>query len=314
MSDCVFLTQADEQYLLDSQRGSRFQRESRLAVTLFVVSALTVLGCANKSARGGPVYVGKNVSVDQRVSADHIDHGLWDQLLHKYVDQRGKVAYAPWAAHAGHVRALDAYLAILSTADLSKPASREAQLAFWINAYNAVTVKGILREFPTDSIRNHTSKFGGYNIWKDLQLIVGGKAISLDAIEHQVLRKMSEPRIHFAIVCASHSCPKLLSEAYVADRFEEQLAKSTADFFKNPENFRYDSARGRFELSAILDWFGEDFGSNPSALLKTISAWLPTPASQQAAASGQGRVSYLDYDWSLNERATLPEVDANPAK
>ena len=74
--------------------------------------------------------------------------------------------------------------------------SREEQLAFWINAYNAVTVKGILREFPTDSIRNHTSKFGGYNIWKDLLIFVGGQPYGLEQIEHDVLRKLGEPRIH----------------------------------------------------------------------------------------------------------------------
>jgi hypothetical protein len=256
------------------------------------------------------VYVGQNVAADQRVSMDDIDHRLWDQLLHKYVDQRGGVAYQPWVAHAGHLRALDAYLGMLSTADPQKPASRSAKLAYWINAYNAVTVRGILREFPTDSIRNHTSKFGGYNIWKDLQLIVGGSSISLESIEHQVLRGMGEPRIHFAIVCASHSCPRLLNEAYVPDRLDSQLTTNSRDFFRNPENFRYDPSNGRFQLSAIIDWFGEDFGANNSARLQTLAPFLPTPDSQQAATRGEGRISYLKYDWSLNDRSTIPTPSA----
>lgn len=291
----------------------RLRAQFGVAPALAACCTFVILGCAIGPASGGPVFVGRKVPPQQRVSVDQIDHGLWDQLLKRYVDPQGRVAYGPWSENESHRLALDAYLDVLSTADLTKPASRESQLAFWINAYNAVTIKGILREFPTDSIRNHTSKLGGYNLWKDLQLIVGDSAVSLDAMEHKVLRTMKEPRIHFAIVCASHSCPKLLNEAYVANQLEEQLAGSTAEFFKDPENFRYDPTNNRFQLSAILDWFSEDFGSDKAARLKKIAAWLPSNASRQAAASGQGRVSFLDYDWSLNGRSTLPQIDQTPA-
>ena len=153
-------------------------------------------------------------------------------------------------------------------------ATREAKLAFWINAYNAVTVHGILREYPTTSIRNHTAKLFGYNIWHDLQLYVGGTAYSLDTMEHQILRKMSEPRIHFAIVCASIGCPRLLNEAYTADRINEQLEINSKDFFARAQNFRYDQSKKQFYVSAILDWFGEDFGNSQAEQLRRISTMV----------------------------------------
>ena len=123
---------------------------------------------------------------------DQIDHRPYDALLHKYVDGDGYVNYRAWHASSEDRAALRQYLIQLSRASASLPASRESQFAFWINAYNAVTLEGILQEYPTDSIRNHTSKLGGYNIWKDLPLLVGGKAYALETMEHQVLRKMGD--------------------------------------------------------------------------------------------------------------------------
>ena len=142
-------------------------------------------------------------------------------------------------------------------------------LAFWINAYNATTIEGILQVYPTSSIRNHTAKVAGYNLWKDLPLLVGGKPHSLDAMEHQILRKMGEPRIHFAIVCASVGCPRLMNEAYTPDRIEEQLALNTRDFFSRSQNFQVDQS-GVMHVSSILDWFGEDFGPTQQAQFTEI--------------------------------------------
>ena len=249
---------------------------------------------------GNPVYLGAKASAD--VSIDKIDHDRWNQLLAKYVDHEGMVGYRSWKANTADIQLLDQYLQHLSSASPRAAASKEAKLAFWINAYNAVTIRGILREYPTTSIRNHTPRLFGYHIWKDLQLYVGGVPYSLDSIEHQTLRKMSEPRIHFAIVCASIGCPKLLNEAYVADRIEEQLEANAEDFFSRQRNFRYDVQAKRFELSSILDWFDEDFGNNPKQMLKRIAVWLPTQEARAAAKSGSVSVSYLDYDWSLNQQ------------
>ena len=270
------------------------------ALATFAIS----MALAEPCIAGNKVAVGANVPSSRQVSIDQVGHGAWDALLKSFVDQNGNVDYRSWKQSAADQRALDAYLSQLSSANPNAQATREAKLAFWINAYNAVTIKGILREYPTSSIRNHTAKLIGYNIWDDLLLTVGGKSYSLNQMEHEILRKMGEPRIHFAIVCASISCPRLLNEAYTADQLEQQLTMNSRNFFANQRNLRFDSSRQHFQLSSILEWFGEDFGANQAAQLRTIAPFFPQGAAQQFASQGRGSVSYLDYDWGLNDQAT----------
>jgi hypothetical protein len=251
---------------------------------------------------GATVFVGQRTT--GRASIGSVDHSSWDKLLRKHVDYDGYVNYKSWHASSSDRQSLSVYLNTLSKVNPQASASRDAKLAFWINAYNAVTIHGILREYPTSSIRNHTARLFGYNIWKDLQLYVGGRAYSLEAIEHQTLRKMNEPRIHFAIVCASVGCPRLLSEAYTATRVQQQLEINAKDFFGRAQNFRYDARSRRFHLSSILSWFDDDFGSGQDAQLRTIAKWLPDKTSQAATRSGSGSISYLDYNWNLNDQSS----------
>ncbi|MCH8924406.1 MAG: DUF547 domain-containing protein [Planctomycetes bacterium] len=256
-----------------------------------------------KSCTAERQTIGTIVPADQRVAIDEgIDHGVWDGLLKKYVDQRGFVDYTAWKASAADTDALKRYLATLSAADLTKDASREGRLAFWINAYNALTIHGILEKYPTNSIKDHVSRFGGYNIWKDLLLTVGDKKYSLEGIEHEVLRKMGEPRIHFAIVCASIGCPRLLAEAYAPLKIEQQLDVNTRAFFADRAKFDYDAGSGTLHVSPILKWFAEDFGRDQAERLRTIAPYLPDQVSRELAAGGSARVKYLDYDWNLNDR------------
>lgn len=255
----------------------------------------------SRNAWGGKkIFVGKSPPPSP-VSMNDINHQSFDVLLHKYVDKNGMVDYRRWKASPKDLAALDEYLDHLSTADPKKQATREARLAYWINAYNSVTLRGMLDVYPTTSIRKHTATIYGYNIWKDLLLRLGnGTSISLDDIEHQRLRKMSEPRIHFAIVCASMSCPRLLDEAYVASRIDDQLESNSRDFFSRRQNF--EQRDGRFYLSKLLDWYGSDFGSDLSAQLKAYAQWLPTESTRQQAVGGSVGVRYLAYDWSINEQ------------
>ena len=230
-------------------------------------------------------------------------HESWDELLRRYVDADGFVDYTGWKQSSEDVRRLDEYLAALSRADEARDTTKAQRLAFWINGYNAVTVRGILREYPTTSIQNHVARVWGYNIWRDLKLIVGDHRYSLGEIEHAVLRKMNEPRIHFAIVCASRGCPRLLNEAYSAERLEEQLSRNTLAFFADPTKCSVYAERHELRLSPILNWFSADFGSSTPAVLQRIANWLPESA-QAVARSKDIRVKYLDYDWSLNDQAT----------
>jgi len=243
------------------------------------------------------IYVGTRSKAS--VAVENVDHSTWNQLLQKYVDDDGLIAYKDWHGNQHDRKALEEYLNQLSDAGSGPSTPKSARLAFWINAYNALTVYGILREYPTSSIRNHTSRLGGYNIWEHLQLYVDGTPHSLNQIEHEILRKMKEPRIHFAIVCASIGCPRLLNKAYIPERLEEQLEANARDFFTRPGNFQ--SEPGRIQLSSILKWFAEDFGPDRNNQQATIAQWLSDEAAQQMI-NPDTKISYLDYDWALNER------------
>lgn len=274
----------------------------RFALANIAILFATIVA-ADVCLAGTKVNVGQNVPTGQQVSMDQIDHQPWDGLLKRYVDSNGMVAYAQWKQSAPETQMLNDYLASLSSANPSAQASPAAQLAFWINAYNALTVYGILREYPTTSIRNHTAKVIGYNIWDDLLLNVGGKAYSLNQMEHEVLRKIGEPRIHFAIVCASIGCPRLLAEAYTAEQLDAQLTTNSQAFFANSANFQYIPNQRKFQLSSIMEWFGGDFGSDQTSQLSKIAPYLPTREAQDAAMAGSVTVSYLEYDWGLNDQA-----------
>ena len=152
-------------------RGKRVSAGIAIVVVLAAISVIV----GNAVYAGPKVHVGRTCGEPNRPSLDQVDHAGFDVLLMKHVDDQGMVSYAAWKASAADMQALDDYLARLGCVDLSKETSAKGKLVFWINAYNAVTIKGILREYPTTSIRNHTARFG-YNIWKDLLLIVDGKS------------------------------------------------------------------------------------------------------------------------------------------
>lgn len=276
-------------------------RRNLLRTCLLVLATVAALAVIDSELVADEL-VGRRWSPTERVSYDEVDHRLLDRLLKKYVDQDGMVNYRAWHANSEDRAALTQYLAELGKPDANKRSTKSAQLAYWINAYNGLTIEGILRVYPTTSIRNHTAKLIGYNIWKDLKLISGDQEISLDEIEHQVLRKMNEPRIHFAIVCASRSCPRLLNSAYTADALERQLADNTRDFFSRPQNFRIVSANRTLRLSSIISWFGSDFGKTQSEQLRYLAPYFPERGKRLVAAGGY-RIQFQDYDWKLNEQS-----------
>lgn len=279
--------------------ASRYRWLAAMAVTAVVGVAAYFWMAGDSLAK--PVVVGTNVPPSDRVAFDDIDHDRWSELLQAYVDEEGLVDYRSWHATEDDIARLDAYLSHLSAGDSKAESTREATLAFWINAYNAVTVKGILREYPTTSIKDHTPLIG-YNIWKHLLLQVGDEPISLNDIEHEVLREMKEPRIHFAIVCASIGCPRLLNEAYMAETLDEQLTANAEHFFTQDRNFLIDGRNNTVYLSSILKWFAEDFGENSAAQTKAISPYLPNDQVRQVLTNPGVQVEFAEYDWKLNEQ------------
>ena len=213
-------------------------------------------------------------------------HQLWDELLEKHVSDNGNVNYKSFKTD--HKKLLDYVyvLSIIYSQGRFQSFSKEEKLAYWINAYNAFTIDLILRNYPIKSIKNIKDPWD-QRLWK-----LGDKWYHLNDIEHQILRKMDEPRIHFAIVCASYSCPKLQNEAYTHENIEAQLTKATKEFLHDPE--RNNISQNNLELSKIFQWFAKDFKQNGS-LIDFLNQYSDIKISAKA------KKSFKDYNWDLNE-------------
>ncbi len=212
-----------------------------------------------------------------------VDHKSWDRLLHSFVDEKGNVDYRGFKKDS---ETLNQYLEQLGSNTVNENWSREKKLAYYINLYNAATVKLILNNYPLASITDINKP------WDKAWIKYGGEFISLGEIEHKILRKMNEPRIHFAINCASYSCPKLLNEAYTKDKLDEQLDRATKDFVNDPS--RNIISENRVELSKIFKWYKKDFENNGS-LIVYLNKYL------KSSISPDTKIEYLKYNWSLNE-------------
>lgn len=250
------------------------------------------------------VVIGRPAADIPRVALDQVDHKELAALLGKYVDAQGLVAYGRWKATPADMAALDQYLAHLGAVDVDASEHRNAKVAFWINAYNAVTLKGILEKYPTSSIRNHTAVVGAYNLWTDLLLPVDGREYSLEDIEHGVLRgQLQEPRIHFALVCAAKGCPPLRNRPYTAAGLDDELADNARRFFARPQSFGADAARRVVYLSEIFDWYGADFGSTQAEQLQRLRPYLPNAESLSWIENADVTLKYTKYDWALNDQS-----------
>ena len=188
--------------------------------------------------------------------------------------------------------------------------TRPQQLAFLINAYNAFTVEKILTRWPKlKSIRDFGSFIG--NPWKDEFFTLLGRPMTLDGIEHDTIRApgaYDDPRIHFAVNCASIGCPMLREEAYVAARLDAQLEEQTARFLSDRSRNRYDPASAKLLISKIFDWYGKDFSrgwkgtdSVPQFLARYADRLADTPRERDRIRAQEVPVAFLDYDWALNE-------------
>lgn len=218
------------------------------------------------------------------------DHSAWSAILQRHVDDDGRVAYRDLATN--DAAALDAYLAVLATAD---PASwpRDEQLAFWLNAYNAVIFRAVLDGHSAESL------FGRYRMFWRYRRVVAGEERTPDDIENRIVRPMGESRIHFALVCASASCPKLMRRAWQAATLDADLDEQTRRFVNDPVRNRIvPTARGA-ELSAIFDWYDEDFGGSDDALRAYVARVADEPA-RSYLTEQRPELDFLDYDWTLN--------------
>lgn len=249
----------------------------------------------------------------QTQTFDH-NHAPWTTLLKKHVvllrgGQASQVRYAGFAADRAPLKAyLDSLSAV--TAEGFAKFTPTQQQAWLINAYNAFTVELILSKYPDlKSIKDLGNLLS--SPWKRKWVPLLGSTVSLDDIEHGMLRqrgRYDEPRIHFAVNCASVGCPMLREEAYAADKLEAQLAQQTQRFMADRTRNRFNPKRGQLELSRIFDWYGEDFRLGHRGLTSVTGfaamhadLLADAPADRERVRQGQLEISFLDYDWALND-------------
>lgn len=228
-------------------------------------------------------------------SQSKISHELFDGLLKKHVTTEGKVSYKGFIKDS---ITLNQYLNLLSkTPPDPKTWTKQEQMAYWINAYNAFTIKLIIQYYPIKSIKEIGSsiQIPFVNSPWDIKFIsIGQSKIDLNDIEHGKLRKsFNDPRIHMALVCASKSCPILLNHAYDPIKLDQQLDRQTKAFFADP--FRNRISPDKPHLSAILNWYGVDFTKNG----RSVSTFVNTYS--QIKIKPSAKILYLEYDWGLNE-------------
>jgi hypothetical protein len=221
-------------------------------------------------------------------------HQIFDELLKKHVSNDGLVNYKGFIEDK---EKLEKYLDLLSNnAPDRQKWSEDQQLSYWINAYNAFTIKLIVDNYPVKSIKDLDPKVSiplVNTVWHIKFFKIGGKDASLDEIEHKILRKeFDEPRIHFAINCASVSCPKLLNEAFIPENIDFQLDKVAKSFINDPS--RNKIRANSIEISQIFSWFKGDFTKNGS-LIDYLNKYSNVKIGPNA------KISHLNYDWSLNE-------------
>lgn len=246
-------------------------------------------------------------------SADEFNHADWDVLLKRCVVTTGNggSTSVDYACFTQDSPALDAYLGRLSvvSAKSFEALSRDTRLAFLINAYNAGTVQLILGAYPElESIRDLGSFLR--SPWKKDLVSLFGKTLSLDDIEHGMIRKpgsYDDPRIHFAVNCASIGCPALRREAYSGALLEQQLEEQTRQFLGDRSRNRL--TNGRLEVTSLFKWYEDDFeqgwrgaASLPEFLARYASDLGLSKDEVSALNSGSLDIIYLDYDWSLNSQ------------
>lgn len=228
---------------------------------------------------------------------DH-QHASWTSVLSEHAMDDGFRYEALHHSRGG----LDEYLAQLADVQTTDSWTRSERLAYWVNAYNAYTIDLVLANYPLTSVRD-IGPFRSWGFLKPVVRVPGRRIrINLYALEHWILRRrFSEPRIHFAINCASVSCPVLAPQAYRASDLDEQLERAATEFIRDPRRNRIDPATDSFQLSALFRWFRRDFGGTEAAVRAYVARYLPGETAAWVKES-EPSLDYLEYDWSLNDQ------------
>jgi hypothetical protein len=261
-----------------------------------------------------------SLELGTREADEKFSYQKYSKVLKTYVDERGKVNYRELKEDKKEMKVFLEKLGKLEPEEYQSW-SDEERISLWINAYNALTLKVILDHYPLKGFSFRTRKYPRNSIrqisgvWDKIKFPVMGKEITLDNIEHKILRQeFKEPRIHMALVCAARGCPPLRQEPYKAEMLIEQLDDQTRRFLSESKNFLIDNEQRLVYLSAIFKWYGKDFiGSyqpltgfkkhnrKERAVLYFISLYLQEE-DRKFLEEGSYKIKYLNYDWTLNEQ------------
>ena len=297
-------------------------KQNTSKIGLIVILALFLVSLLIQPAQNSFTIISYGL---EEVKTDSFDHSYatYNSLLNRYV-KNARVNYEGFIASRAE---FETFLRALGSVDENDFESwtEEQRLAFWINAYNAFTIKAIIDHYP---IKRSFTLVGIFyapsdsilqikGVWTKLQFRALGNMVTLDEIEHQILRKkFNEPRIHMAINCASISCPDLRNEAYTPEKLEEQLADASINFVNNPDKGVYvNEQSGKVKLSKIFKWFGDDFINNygskklfnnyslkENAVLNFTSEYIESEEVKEYLMNNKLKIGYLGYDWHLNEQ------------
>jgi len=235
-----------------------------------------------------------------------IDHSQWDDLTRRFVlptrDGINLFAYSKF--ETADKSQLKVYISALSKTPI-RQYNRGEQMAYWINLYNAITVNLILDNYPIASIRDVKSGFFSFGPWDKELIVIGGEAMSLNDIEHRVLRPIwQDSRIHYAVNCASMGCPNLQSSAFTAENTETMLDLAAVEFINHPRAVQV--KYGKLRLSSIYNWYKIDFGGTDASVIDHLRQYAKTPLADQL-----DNIDSIDnddhYDWSLNS-SNPPEI------
>lgn len=227
-------------------------------------------------------------SVSLSFASEKADHSIFDALLKKHVSSSGNVDYKGFKAD---MNKFDDYLVELRDHAPMKDWSSNEKKAYYINCYNAYMIKFILTKYPVSSPKD--VKFSGKDVWHFRMVQVGPQKYDLTQVEDNILRRMGDPRIHFAINCGAKSCPKLLNEAYDPEKLSAQLSSVTRKFLANKTH--NELSPKKVKISKIFEWYAEDFNKNGETLIKFLNKY------SDVTINADAKVEFKEYNWALNE-------------
>ncbi|UCD80150.1 MAG: DUF547 domain-containing protein [Desulfobacterales bacterium] len=237
------------------------------------------------------------------VRADGFDHSKFDRILKEYADEKGLVDYNGIAKD----ERFSEYMQALKNAK-AEAFSRDGQLAFWINAYNAVTIDKVIKWKPEKSVRETLipGLWTATKFFTTQDHMVAGRKLSQDNIEHDILRKQfNDPRIHFAIICASKGCPPLPRIAYTEENVQQRLEEETRAYINSSRGTRIDRAENTLYVSKLFEWFGDDFIKKSGSVMAFMRPYMDKEVRQ--FMESDPKIGYLEYDWALNAQAPLKQ-------